>query len=184
MSEDTLGVREYVESYIPGLIGKRLQEKPVPDMEGTEFTFQLLIEGESSLAYGVTIKDAMEISVAPGRLENPMVTMTLTEEVIRRMVDQVSSLTGKNQYETVKQARGTLRLEVGMPGGWTMPVSFTFNGASEPSVTISGSAEVFQKIAAGELNGPAAFMQGQIKLDGDMAFALSLASLMPGGASF
>ena len=182
MSEDSIEVQEYVESYIPGLIGKRLEEKPVPDMEGTEFTFQFIIEGERSIAYAVTIKDAKDIKVAPGKLENPMVTMTLTEDMIRRMVDQVSSLTGKNQYETVKQAKGTLHLEMNMPGDWTMPVDITFNGASEPSVTISGSAEVFQKIAAGELNGPAAFMQGQIKIDGDMAFALSIANLMPGGS--
>ena len=182
MSEDSIEVQEYVESYIPGLISKRLEEKPVPDMEGTEFTFQFIIEGEKSIAYGVTINDAKKIKVAPGKLENPMVTMALTEDMTKRMVDQVSSLTGKNQYETVKQAKGTLHLEMEMPGDWTMPVDFTFNGASEPSVTISGSAEVFQKIAAGELNGPAAFMQGEIKLDGDMAFALSLASLMPGGS--
>jgi predicted lipid carrier protein YhbT len=108
--------------------------------------------------------------------------MTLSEEMILRMVDQVSSFTGRNQYDTVKQAKGTLHLEMDMPGDWTMPIALTFNGASEPKVTISGSAEVFQKIAAGELNGPAAFMQGQIKMDGDMAFALSIANLMPGGS--
>jgi predicted lipid carrier protein YhbT len=182
VSENSIGIQEYVESYIPGLIGKRLEEKPVPGMEGTEFTFQLIIEGEQSIAYGITIKDARHISVAPGKLENPMMTMTLTEDMIRRMVDQVSAFTGRNQYDTVKQAKGTLHLEMAMPGDWSMPLDLTFNGASEPSVTISGSAEVFQKIAAGELNGPAAFMQGQIKMDGDMAFALSIANLMPGGS--
>ncbi|MDY6794770.1 MAG: SCP2 sterol-binding domain-containing protein [Actinomycetota bacterium] len=180
MTGERLGLQEYLETYLPSLIQKRLEEKPVPGMEGTEFTLQINIEGESSLAYGITIKDGREIAVAPGGLDNPMLSINLTEDFIHHIVDQVASFTGRDQYDAVSKAKGLLKFDITMPGDWTTPVALSFNGADSPHVTISGSSNVFSRIAGGELNGPQAFMQGQIKLDGDMAFVLSLANLMPG----
>lgn len=172
-------LQEYVEKYVPSVISRRLEEKPVPDMEGTHFTFQLTLQGEKDLVFGVSIKDAREITVHPGGLENPMLEVIVPDAVIKPLVDMTASFTGRKQYDAVSGARGSVRLEMGMPGGWTLPVTIRFNGASEPSVTIAASAADFAKMATGELNGPMAFMQGKVKLDGDMSFALSLANLMP-----
>lgn len=179
MAENATDLREYVEDYIPKMIGKYLQEKPVPDMEGTLFTFQLVIKGEKSLVYSITIKDAREITVHPGGVENPMLEVIIPDEVIRPLVEMISSFTGRKQYDAVREAKGTVRLEMGMPGNWTLPVTAKFNGADAPSVTISASSQDFAKMATGELSGPMAFMQGKVKLDGDMSFALSLVNLMP-----
>ena len=177
MAENSVGIQEYFESYIPSLIEKRLAEKPVPDMEGTTFTLQLTIKGEKSLSYGIAIKDAKEITVTPGEIENPMFSIVLTEDFIKPIVDMASSFTGKKQYDAVSQAKGTVDVDMSMPGDWTMPLTMVFNGASQPSMRIAGSSTDFAKMASGELNGPAAFMQGKIKLDGDMAFGLSLANI-------
>lgn len=179
MAENTVSLQEYVESYVPGLVSKRLQEKPIPDMEGTDFSVQLVLKGEKSLAYGISIKDAKEITVHAGGMENPMLEVTIPEDVIRPLVDMVSSFTGRKQYDAVTGAKGTVTFEIGMPGNWTLPVTIKFNGADSPSVTISASSQDFAKMATGELSGPMAFMQGKVKLDGDMSFALSLANLMP-----
>lgn len=179
MAENTVTLQEYLESYIPSIISKRLQEKPIPEMEGTHFTVQLVIQGEKSLIYGLAVKDAREITVYPGGMENPMVEVTIPEEVIRPLVDMASSFTGRKQYDAVSSAKGSVRLEMGMPGDWTLPVTIKFNGADSPSVTIAASSTDFAKMATGELSGPMAFMQGKVKLDGDMSFALSLANLMP-----
>jgi len=176
---ESVSIQEYVESYVPSLISKRLEEKPVPGMEGTLFTFQLTLQGDKDLVFGVSIKDAREITVHPGGLENPMLEVVIPETFIRPLVDMASSFTGRKQYDAVSGARGSVRLEMGMPGGWTLPVTVKFNGASEPSVTISASSSDFAKMATGELNGPMAFMQGKVKIEGDMSFALSLANLMP-----
>ena len=177
MAGDTIGIQEYLESYVPSLVGKRLAEKPVPDMEGTVFTLQVTIKGEKTLVFGITIKDAREIAVTPGGIENPTLEVTLTEDFIRPLVDLAGSFTGRKQYDAASQARGTVEFEIGMPGNWVMPVSVKFNGASEPSLRIAGSSADLAKIATGELNGPTAFMQGKIKMEGDMAFGLSLSNI-------
>ncbi len=179
MAENATDLKEYLESYIPSLISKRLEEKPLPNMEGTNFTVQLTIQGEKTLVYGFAVKDAREISVTPGGIANPMLDVVVPDDVIRPLVDMVASFTGRKQYDAASSSRGLLKLEVAMPGDWTLPVTVKFNGADSPSVTISAPAEVFAKMAAGEMSGPTAFMQGKIKMDGDMSFALSLTNLMP-----
>lgn len=177
MAGDTIGIQEYLESYLPALVGKRLAEKPVPDMEGTVFTLQVTIKGEKSLVFGITIKDAKEIAVTEGEIENPTLQVTLSEDFVKPLVDLAGSFTGRKQYDAASQAKGTVQFEIGMPGDWIMPVSVTFNGAAEPSLRIAGSSSDLAKIASGELNGPTAFMQGKIKMDGDMAFGLSLSNI-------
>ncbi len=177
MAVNTLGIQEYLESYVPELVGKRLAEKPVPDMEGTTFKLQVTINGEKTLVFGIAISDAKEITVTEGAIEDPMLEVVLSDDFVRPLVELASSFTGRKQYDAVSQTKGTVDFEVGMPGDWSMPVQAIFNGASQPSLKIAGSSADLAKIATGELNGPTAFMQGKIKFEGDMAFGLSLGSL-------
>ncbi len=177
MAVNTLGIQEYLESYVPELVGKRLAEKPVPDMEGTTFKLQVTINGEKTLVFGIAISDAKEITVTEGAIEDPMLEVVLSDDFVRPLVELASSFTGRKQYDAVSQTKGTVDFEVGMPGDWTMPVQAIFNGAPQPSLKIAGSSADLAKIATGELNGPTAFMQGKIKFEGDMAFGLSLGSL-------
>jgi predicted lipid carrier protein YhbT len=177
MAGETIGIQEYLQSYIPALVGKRLAEKPVLDMEGTTFSLQVTIKGEKSLVFGITIKDAKEVSVIEGGIDSPVLEVILSEDFVQPLVDLASSFTGRKQYDSVSQVKGTVDLEVGMPGDWSMPVSAVFNGASQPSLKLAGSSADLAKIAAGELNGPTAFMQGKIKMEGDMAFGLSLGTI-------
>jgi len=177
MAENTVGIQEYMQSYIPDLVAKRLAEKPVADMEGTVFKLQVTIKGEKSLVFGITIKDAREISVTEGAIDGPTLEVVLSEDFIKPLVDLASSFTGRKQYDAASQAKGTVVFEVDMPGDWTMPVSTVFNGASQPNLKIMGKSVDLAKIATGELNGPTAFMQGKIKMEGDMAFGLSLSNI-------
>ncbi|RJP35737.1 MAG: hypothetical protein C4536_00115 [Actinobacteria bacterium] len=177
MAENSIGIQEYLQSYIPDLVAKRLAEKPVADMEGTVFKLQVTIKGEKSLVFGITIKDAREISVTEGAVDGPMLEVVLSEDFIKPLVDLASSFTGRKQYDAASQAKGTVDFEIAMPGDWTMPVSTVFNGASQPSLKIMGASADLAKVATGEMNGPMAFMQGKIKMEGDMAFGLSLSNI-------
>ena len=178
MPESTLKFQEYFESYVPELVAGYLARDPVPEMEGTSFTSQVTIEGEKSLTFGVTIDDAKEISVQPGSLENPMVSVTIPEDVIEHITRQISGLTGRKQYDAMGKAKGTLTLEMSMPDDWVLPITITFNGAAEPKATMSGPAEVLAKVMMGEIQGPQAFVEGKIKITGDMMFLMSLANLI------
>jgi hypothetical protein len=178
MPESTMQMQEYLESYIPSVIERFLAEKPVPQMEGTSFTTQVTVEGERSFTFGIKINDAREIKVEPGGLENPMLSVSLTEDVFKPVTSQVTQMVGRKQFDEIAKAKGTLTIEAVMPGEWVLPIKLTFNGASDPKATMRGPAEVILKVMTGELNGPQAFMGGQMKIDGDMMFLMSLSSLV------
>lgn len=178
MPEGALGFQEYFETYLPELVEKYLAERPVVDMEGTHFTTQVKVEGEKSLTFGVTIDDAKDINVQPEGLENPMVSVTVGEDFIRLMTRQVSSLTGRKQYDSMLNTKGTLVLELEMPDDRVLPVTIVFNGAPEPQATMSGPADVIAGVMTGQIQGPQAFMEGKIKITGDMMFLMSLANLV------
>jgi SCP-2 sterol transfer family len=178
MPETTMEIQEYLESYVPELVGGYLAEKPVADMEGTVFTVEVRVEGEKSLVFGITIEDACRIKMHPGGLENPMVTVTIPEDLIRHVTRQVTSFTGRKQYDGASKAKGSLGVEMAMPGDWVLPLNLTFNGASEPKAVIKGPADVLTRVMTGELNGPQTFVEGKIKMDGDMMFLMSLSSML------
>lgn len=49
---------------------------------------------------------------------------------------------------------------------------------TETDVTLTADADTFQRILEGDLDPTAAFMQGRLKLDGDMATAMRLGSAL------
>ena len=48
----------------------------------------------------------------------------------------------------------------------------------EADCTLTMYVETFEKMSSGELDGTSAFMQGQLKVDGDMSIAMKLSSVM------
>ncbi len=52
------------------------------------------------------------------------------------------------------------------------------SGDEDADCVLSASAETFQGILDGEVNPTAAFMSGQLKLDGDMGTAMRLGSIL------
>ncbi|SHI61422.1 SCP2 sterol-binding domain-containing protein [Wenxinia saemankumensis] len=51
-------------------------------------------------------------------------------------------------------------------------------GEGEADVTLTADAETFRAILDGEKDATAAFMQGQLKVDGDMGQAMKLAGVL------
>ncbi|WP_425092092.1 SCP2 sterol-binding domain-containing protein [Tropicimonas sp. S265A] len=51
-------------------------------------------------------------------------------------------------------------------------------GDEEAECTLTASADTFQGIMSGEVNPTAAFMSGQLKLDGDMGTAMKLGAVL------
>lgn len=52
------------------------------------------------------------------------------------------------------------------------------SGDTPAEVTLTADAETFQQMLGGELDPMAAFMQGRLKVDGDMSTAMKLGSLL------
>lgn len=85
-----------------------------------------------------------------------------------------------NKTEQVKQFSGDLQLKI-ENGPKTHKLTLTFGGGAPntaaPTTTISLSLADFLALIGGELNPMAAFMGGQIKIEGDYNLAMGLSAL-------
>lgn len=84
---------------------------------------------------------------------------------------------GKARIDRVRMVKGSLRvLLTGLPEGgeFRADVHFGRQRSAQPKTTIQIPADVAIELQSGAINPQAAFMQGQLKLIGDMAFAMEL----------
>lgn len=179
-----VSVKDYFETYVPKMFAEQVGSTAIAGMEGTEFSVQFNVDGTT---YGIVVKDAKDLQVANGPLDAPMMNVTLAEDAWRKavtgnlpgsdMFTELGNLANRKMYDAVVGQKGTLTLELTDPDA---TIQVVFNGAASPAVTLKASAATFADINSGKTAAPMAFMQGQMKLEGDMAFAMSLNSLMSG----
>ncbi len=183
--KDDVTVQEYFESNVPGLFGEQLAGKSVSGMDGTLFTVQFDIDGQ---VYSIKVADAKDLEVVAGAVDDPMITVKLSEDVWRQavtgklagamdMFTDMGNMANRRSYDNLKSARGSMTLELDA-GGSPVNISVCFNGSTSPTCTFKAAVEDWGKISTGEIPGPMAFMQGKLKIDGDMPFAMSLSNLM------
>ncbi len=186
---EAMGVKEYFEEFVPKMFEEQLAKTPLSGMEGTVFTIEFDIANGETRIYGITVKDAKEIQISEGSMEDPMVRIGLSEDVWRKsvtgkmggamdMFTDASQMANKRRYETLASTKGTMNLQLSLPDGSVAPIKVIMNGADSPAVTFSAGVDDWAQIATGQVSGPAAFMSGKLKMDGDMSFAMSLGNLM------
>ncbi len=178
-------VKEYFEEVVPGLFEEQLGGKTVTGMDGTVFTIQFDIDGQ---AYGLKVADAKNLEVVAGVMDSPMIKVELSEGVWRQavtgqlagamdMFTDMGSMANRRAYDNLSSARGMMTLDLDN-AGTPVSINVCFNGLNTPHCTFKAAVEDWGKISTGEVPGPMAFMQGKLKIDGDMPFAMSLSNLM------
>lgn len=186
---ENVSVKEYFEEIVPKMAEEQLSKVTASGMEGTVFTVEFDIQGDQEYVYGITVKDAKDVAITEGSLENPMIKVKISEDVWRKAVtgkmegamDMFMDLgqnANRKRYDSLMSVKGTMDLELTLDDGSTAELSVVFNGTESPQVTFKTSVEDWAKISSGELAGPTAFMTGKMKIDGDMPFAMALGNLL------
>jgi len=78
---------------------------------------------------------------------------------------------------------GTLKFDFGEPGsvfidGKSVPNAVADGAGKSADCTITVSLETFEKMVKGELDGTSAFMQGKLRVAGDMGLAMKLGPIL------
>jgi putative sterol carrier protein len=97
---------------------------------------------------------------------------------VQEIINQMSSTIGADSG-----LGGTLKFDFGEPGSVLIDGKSTPNTVSDgegkaADCTISVTLETFEKMAKGELDGTSAFMQGKLRVAGDMGLAMKLGPIL------
>lgn len=101
-------------------------------------------------------------------------TADIVKEIISQMGAALGPQTGLN---------GTIKFDFGEPGsvlidGKSTPNTVSDGAGKNADCTISVSLETFEKMVKGELDGTSAFMQGKLRVAGDMGLAMKLGPIL------
>lgn len=102
----------------------------------------------------------------------------MTADVVKEIISQMGAALGANTG-----LNGTIKFDFGEPGsvlidGKSTPNSVSDGAGKNADCTISVSLETFEKMVKGELDGTSAFMQGKLRVAGDMGLAMKLGPIL------
>jgi putative sterol carrier protein len=102
----------------------------------------------------------------------------MSSDQVKQIIAQMGGALGANSG-----LGGTLKFDFGEPGsvyidGKSSPNTVTDGDGKSADCTISLSLETFEKMIKGELDGTSAFMQGKLRVAGDMGLAMKLGPIL------
>jgi len=176
-------VDDFFKTLVPQQFAEMVKGKDLSVMKGKDFTLQFDIGGKK---YCMLIKDGTNLQVKEGGVEKPMICIALSEPDWRAavtgqaegVIDNFSDpgqMTSLDRYNTLLQTKG--KLNVDLDNG-KMKFSMVFNGESVPEGTMKLSLKDWVSVQKKETNGQNLFMSGQLSIDGDMMFLMSLNALI------
>ena len=102
----------------------------------------------------------------------------MSSEQVNEIIGKMSGVIG-----TDSGLGGSIKFDYGEAGsvlidGKSVPNSVTDGAGKTADCTISVSLDTFEKMVKGELDGTSAFMQGKLRVAGDMGLAMKLGPLL------
>ncbi|MBW1989274.1 MAG: SCP2 sterol-binding domain-containing protein [Deltaproteobacteria bacterium] len=150
----------------------------VDELAGTEFTLVVDVSGEK---YRYIVKNGQEFDVGEGDLDAPMVRLEVSKDDLEKMIknNELDMLLGiqsdlnKSKYDALSRIKGTMTAVLSNDDGSEYTIVAKFNNADTPKATFRLKTSDSAALARKEVNPVNLFMQGQMKIEGDMAFAMT-----------
>lgn len=102
----------------------------------------------------------------------------MSSEQVNQIISKMSGVIG-----TDSGLGGTIKFDYGDAGsvfidGKSVPNAVTDGAGKNADCTIGVSLDTFEKMVKGDLDGTSAFMQGKLRVAGDMGLAMKLGPLL------
>ena len=102
----------------------------------------------------------------------------MSSAAVQQIITQMASAIGANSG-----LGGTLKFDFGAAGsvyvdGKSSPNAVSDGAGKSADCTITVTLETFEKMVKGELDGTSAFMQGKLRVAGDMGLAMKIGPIL------
>jgi putative sterol carrier protein len=187
---DDVTIDDYFKNFVPQLFNEQIQGAAITGMDGTtaKLMFNIASDGAKH-TFSLLIKDAKELEVVEGPVEGALVILDMDEATWRDavtgklagaidMFTDVNKVANRARFDKIKDMKGKLVLDLTKPDGSPARLEVSFNGADKPEATFICSLDTWVQLSTGQIPGVTAFMGGQLKITGDMPFAIELSNLV------
>jgi hypothetical protein len=161
-------------------------QAPAGGAAPADFTIQFRLTGEGGGEWHAAISNgAMQVRKGSGEA-NFAVTLGVgdwRDAVLGRNGATLGLILPQNRpgrpdnSARAKALKGTMALELSRPASEPFRVEMCFNDAAAPRTTLRMTLADYLAMQDGTQNGQQLFMQGRIRVEGDMAFLMQVASL-------
>lgn len=152
----------------------------------TDFTIQFALTGDGGGAWHAVISNGTMQVTREQRDAHIAVTLGIDDwrdAVLGRNGASLALLIPQNRpgrpdnSGRAKALKGTMALELTRAEGEPFKSEMCFNGAAAPRTTLKMTLADYLGMQDGSQNGQQLFMQGRVKVEGDMGFLMQVASL-------
>lgn len=177
-----------VQQFFGELLPKMFEEAKAQEAQAGDFPFTMTIDVDGQ-KWGVKTGEG-NMEVKEGGMDGALITLVISEADWRDSVTGKIDMSGgmmdvqqmKDQapqkLQVLQNLKGRMDLDIDKPDGGKFMCGVVFNGTEVPQATMNMKLDDYLKLNSGELNGQVAFMQGLMKIQGDMGLMMQLSALM------
>jgi len=174
-----IGIKELLTEFSPYIAKEAIKSSGAEqELKGTVFTLVVEVSGQK---YSYLVKDGVDFDIKEGDIDAPLVRVKISKENIEKMIEtnSLDMLLGiqtdlnKQKYNVLKSLKGSFTAELLNDDGSTTTIETTFNNAMEPKATFKMKTSDSIALVKKETNPVNLFMSGAMRIEGDMAFAMS-----------
>lgn len=172
---------QYFEQIVPQQFSAAMQDAPEAVAAQPELSVTYVIAGDEGGPYGLRVS-GKTIEFVPGGVAgcDMQIAQSLADWRVAAesgAADAVIDYVLRGKVGAIKAIKGTVRLELTRSDGSVWESSTVFAGQDEPAVTLRMTADDYQDMLSGKLNGQMAFMTGKLKFEGSLPLLMQIGSL-------
>ena len=174
-----IGIKELLTEFSPSLAKEAIQLSGAEqELKDTVFSLVVDVSGQK---YSYLVKDGVDFDIREGDIDAPLVRVKISKDNLEKMMatNSLDMLLGiqsdlnRQKYNVLKSLKGSFTAELLNDDGSTTTIETTFNNTAEPKATFKMKTSDSIALVRKETNPVNLFMSGQMKIEGDMAFAMS-----------
>ncbi len=174
-----IGIKELLTEISPNIAREAIKSSGAEkELEGTVFSLVVEVSGEK---YSYLVKDGRDFDVKQGDIDSPLVRVKIDKSSLEKMIATksldmllgIQSDLNKQKYNALKGLKGSFTAELTNDDGSVTTIETILNNTLEPKATFKMKTADSISLVRKETNPVNLFMSGAMKIEGDMAFAMS-----------